>query len=77
MRNLFFFAVHAYFGRFCAKEPSIMVAGYANFSPLCHVMWSPCAEFVWAVHLTVFTANYGNRGAHEKWARSRYKSIVR
>ena len=28
-----FLVVHAYFGRFCAKEQT-MAAGYANFPPL-------------------------------------------
>ena len=37
MRYSLVFAVHAYFGRFCAKE-HVMVAGYANFLPLCQVM---------------------------------------
>ena len=27
-------------------------------------LWSPCAEFVWAIYLMVLTANYGNRYAH-------------
>ena len=28
-------------------------------------LWSPCGAFVWAVHLMVLTANYGNRYAHQ------------
>ena len=57
----FFFAVNAYFVRFFSKE-RIMGAGYANFPPICQL---PCAAFVWAFHRKAFTANYGNRYAHQ------------
>ena len=44
----FLFAVHAYYGRFCARERTVgtrlpIFHRYASLS------WSPCASFIWAV----------------------------
>ena len=66
MRHLFF-AVHLEF--------MFILVGLAQKSELWHQvmpiahrsarLWSPFAAFVWAVHLMVLTANYGNGYAHQ------------
>ena len=47
MRHLFL-VLHAYFGRFCAKE-RIMAAGYANFPSLMPDYGRDQRRFVWDV----------------------------